>query len=161
MEHLYAPWRAVYLMDHKMPECLFCDVVKDKDDEKNLILERKDDWFIIINKFPYTTGHIMVVSNRHLESIKDLNKAESADMALMLTRGELALREAYSPQGINVGANLGQCAGAGVPGHLHFHLVPRWQGDTSFLSTVGNTRVVSEHLNDTYDRLLKAFKKLK
>jgi ATP adenylyltransferase len=148
-------------MNHdKLPECLFCDVFKDKDDEKNLVLEREKNWFTIINKFPYTTGHIMVVSNRHLDGISDLNEAEAADLPRMLSRAERALRGAYHPQGINVGANLGECAGAGVPGHLHFHLVPRWQGDTSFLSTVGNTRVVSEHLIDTYNRLLEALKKL-
>ncbi len=162
MEHLYAPWRAVYLMNHdSLPECLFCDVVKDSDDEKNLVLERGRNWYTIINKFPYTTGHIMVVSNRHLEGVSDLNEAESEDLPPALARAERPIRAAYKPNGINVGANLGECAGAGVAGHLHFHLVPRWRGDTSFMSTVGNTRVVSEHLHDTYERLLKAFERQK
>jgi ATP adenylyltransferase len=159
MEHLYAPWRAVYLMEVSMPECLFCDVIKDSDDEKNLILERADNWFIMINKYPYTTGHIMVVCNRHVEGVGDLGEAESRELTRALARSERALRKAYAPQGINIGANVGRCAGAGVVGHLHFHLVPRWQGDTSFLSTVGNTRVVSEHLNDTYARIRTALEK--
>jgi ATP adenylyltransferase len=147
-------------MDISMPECLFCDVVKDSDDKKNLILERGEKWFIMINKYPYTTGHIMVVCNRHLEGVSDLDESENLELTGMLAKSERALRAAYNPQGINIGANLGKCAGAGVVGHLHFHLVPRWQGDTSFLSTVGNTRVVSEHLSDTYDRIRAALDKV-
>ena len=159
MNHPYAPWRAEYLMSgtDASDGCLFCDLPTENDDRKNMILERCDNWYVIVNKYPYTTGHIMVTCNRHVDRFSSLDENEGGDLPQMLSKWERVLEKAYHPHGINVGVNLGRSAGAGVDGHLHIHLVPRWDGDTNFMSTVGQTRVVSEDLNDTYERLMKAF----
>ena len=158
MKHLYAPWRAEYLMSgtDASGECLFCVLPAENDDRKNMILERGENWYVMVNKYPYTTGHVMVTCNRHLERFSDLNESEGGDLPGMLARWERVLDKAYRPHGINLGVTLGRSAGAGVEGHLHIHLVPRWQGDTNFMSSIGDARVISEDLNDTYERLKKA-----
>ncbi len=158
MGRLYAPWRSAYLMSDKPDGCLFCEFARSTDDRANFILDRGEGWFIVINRFPYTTGHIMVVCDRHVERMSDFSAAEGAEMVRLLARCERAIARAYHPDGVNVGANLGQSAGAGIVGHFHMHLVPRWHGDTNFMSSVGETRVVSEDLNDTYERLHKALR---
>jgi ATP adenylyltransferase len=140
--------------------CLFCNLPAENDDGKNMILERAKYWYVIVNKYPYTTGHIMLTCNRHIERFSDLDAEENEEMTRMLPRCEAALDKAYHPHGINVGVNLGRSAGAGVEGHLHIHLVPRWHGDTNFMSTIGGARVVSQDLGDTFDRLKKAFDSL-
>jgi ATP adenylyltransferase len=162
MKHLYAPWRAEYLMSgtDSSAGCLFCVLPDENDDRKNMILERGENWYVIVNKYPYTTGHVMVTCNRHVERFSDLNAGESKDFPGALSRWEQVLDKAYHPHGINVGVNLGRSAGAGVEGHLHIHLVPRWDGDTNFMSTIGDARVVSEDLNDTYQRLMKALESM-
>jgi ATP adenylyltransferase len=143
-------------MTDKPKGCLLCRLAAPTDDRANLILERGRGWFVVINRFPYTTGHVMVVCDRHVERMGDFEPGEGAEMVRLLARCERAIARAYEPDGINVGANLGQSAGAGIVGHFHMHVVPRWHGDTNFMSSVGETRVVSEDLNDTYDRLRKA-----
>lgn len=160
MKRVYAPWRSVYLMGEKKSGCLFCDLAApDTDDAKHFVLRRGRDWYVIINRYPYTTGHVMVVCNRHVENVAELTAEEGAELMALMAECESALHDAYHPDGINVGANLGQSAGAGIVGHFHMHLVPRWQGDTNFMSTVGETRVVSEDLNDTYRRLREALER--
>jgi ATP adenylyltransferase len=134
-------------------QCLFCELAGATNDRDHYILERGEHCYIIINRYPYTTGHVMVVCNRHVEKFGDLDAAESSEMMEMMARCENALAQAYDPDGINVGANLGRSAGAGIVGHLHVHLVPRWHGDTNFMSAIGETRVISEDLNDTFERL--------
>jgi len=136
--------------------CLFCRILGEAEDAKNFVLERGDRWYIIINRYPYTTGHVMVVCNRHVENFGELDAPEREELPGLLARCEGALQGAYHPDGINVGANLGRSAGAGIAGHLHVHLVPRWHGDTNFMSSVAETRVVSEDLEDTFRRLKKA-----
>jgi ATP adenylyltransferase len=140
--------------------CLFCSFATAAPDEDaaNFVLQRGRNWFVVINRYPYTTGHVMVVSNRHIEKMADLSADENAEMMDLMARCESAITRAYGPDGINVGANLGRSAGAGIVGHFHMHLVPRWNGDTNFMSTVGETRVVSEDLHDTYDRLFRALR---
>jgi ATP adenylyltransferase len=139
--------------------CLFCNFAADpSQDRANFVLERGRDWFIVINRYPYTTGHLMVVSMRHVEKVSELAADAGAEMVQLLARCESAITRAYGPDGINVGANLGRSAGAGIVGHFHMHMVPRWHGDTNFMSSVGETRVVSEDLNDTYERLLRALR---
>ena len=156
MGRLYAPWRSVYLMSEHGEGCLFCRFSAESADRANLILERGTGWFVIINRFPYTSGHVMVVCNRHVDRMSDFDPQEGAELMRLLARCERALTRAYAPDGVNVGANLGRSAGAGIEGHFHMHLVPRWQGDTNFMSSVGETRVVSEDLNETYDKLRAA-----
>jgi ATP adenylyltransferase len=140
--------------------CLFCELEGEGDDAKNMIIERASRWYVIINKYPYTTGHIMVVCNRHVEGFSDLDDEENAEMTRMMARSERALDNAYKPHGINVGVNMSRSAGAGIVGHLHIHLVPRWHGDTNFMTSVGGTRVISEDLRDSFKRLKKAFELL-
>jgi len=156
MGRLYAPWRASYLMGEPVKGCLFCRFAAESADRENLILERGTHWFVVINRYPYTTGHVMVVCNRHVERMSDFDAGEGAELVSLMARCERAIAKAYAPDGVNVGANLGRSAGAGIAGHFHMHLVPRWHGDTNFMSSVGETRVVSEDLNDTYDKLLAA-----
>jgi ATP adenylyltransferase len=148
-------------MGEPVQGCLFCNMVADgANDRANFVLERGAAFFVVINRYPYTTGHLMVVSNRHVEKVSDLRNEEGAEMVQLLARCERALARAYHPDGINLGANLGRSAGAGIVGHFHVHMVPRWHGDTNFMSAVGETRVVSEDLNDTYDRLLRALREV-
>ena len=140
--------------------CLFCTMAAagPERDRENFVLERGRDWFVVINRYPYTTGHLMVVSRRHIEKVADFEGDEGAEMVQLLARCEGAIKRAYGPDGINLGANLGRSAGAGIVGHFHMHMVPRWHGDTNFMSAVGETRVVSEDLGQTYERLLRALR---
>jgi ATP adenylyltransferase len=157
LKRIYAPWRAAYLESERTGDCLFCTVPKKHDDEKNWILYRGDHCFVVINIYPYSNGHVMVVCNRHVEYFSDLSEEERGEVVTVMARGERAILDAYKPGGINVGVNLGRSAGAGILGHLHIHLVPRWHGDTNFMTAVGETRVISEDLADTYKRLKPYF----
>ena len=139
------------------PECLFCKFQASGDDDKNRVLYRGKHHFVIVNAYPYSNGHVMIVCNRHVEHFSDLGRDENVELAELVGRCEKALLDVYSPGGINVGANLGRSAGAGVVGHLHIHLVPRWHGDTNFMTAVGETRVISEDLLETYKRLKGRF----
>ncbi len=146
-------------MNEKDDGCLFCRMVAAENEEAHYILARGDKWFVVINRYPYTTGHVMVVCNRHVDKVGDFHDGEGAEMAAWIARCEKAIASVYAPDGINIGANLGRSAGAGIVGHFHMHVVPRWQGDTNFMSAVGETRVVSEDLNDTYAKLRRALAK--
>ena len=136
--------------------CIFCDALEARDDRGALLLRRGLKAFLILNKYPYASGHVMAAVNRHVGSL-DETAAEEISQAMELVRAAVrALEKAYSPDGFNVGLNQGRAAGAGVPGHLHIHVVPRWSGDTNFMPVVGDTRVLPESLDTTYDRLLAA-----
>jgi ATP adenylyltransferase len=138
-------------------DCLFCTMPQESDDERNRILFRGQHCFVLINAYPYSNGHVMVVCNRHVDGFSVLTSDERAEVMAMISRCEKVLLDAYKPGGINVGANLGRSAGAGILGHLHVHLVPRWYGDTNFMTAVGETRVVSEDLAETFRRLKPYF----
>ncbi len=157
MKRIYAPWRSIYLQRKESQECLLCVIAAGGSDEENRVLHRGEYHYVIVNAFPYSSGHVMVVCNRHVEHFSDLSAEESAELVELVSRCERALLRAYSPGGINVGANLGRSAGAGIVGHLHVHLVPRWQGDTNFMTAVGETRVISEALEETYRKLKPGF----
>ena len=162
MHRLWAPWRLAYVTAASDPTeapCVFC-AAPDRANPSPLLLCRGNECFVVLNKFPYSNGHLMVVPFRHVASFADATEAELAELMLLTQRAELALGEAYEPQGLNVGMNLGRPAGAGVPGHLHLHVVPRWTGDTNFMTVTAETRVVPEDLADTADRLRSIFKKL-
>jgi len=137
--------------------CLFCSIQREKDDALVGILARGAYWFVILNMFPYTGGHLMVVAYRHIEHLGDVTPDEGKELVSLLGRCEKALGEAYHPQGMNVGVNIGAAAGAGVTGHLHVHLCPRWTGDTNFMTALAETRVVSEALDESYRRLAPLF----
>jgi ATP adenylyltransferase len=147
------------LRSDRMSSCLFCDLVHEEVGIEKWIIHKGAHWYVVVNIYPYTSGHVMVVCNRHLEKIADLNDAENAELMPLLARTETAIREAYHPHGINIGANLGKHAGAGIEGHLHIHLVPRWEGDTNFETAIGEVRVISEGLEETFHRMTEAFKK--
>lgn len=137
--------------------CLFCNIQKDDNDEAVGILKRGKHWYVILNMFPYTSGHIMIVAVRHIERIGDMTGEEGEELIEMLALSERAIDKAYSPEGLNVGINQGPCAGAGVVGHLHMHLCPRWCGDTNFMTSIAETRVVSEDLEKSYRSLAPFF----
>ena len=142
----------------KATGCILCDAANA--DEHNLVLARGPSCYVILNLYPYNNGHLMVVPKRHLGSLSAATPAELAELMLWTRDAEAALTEAYAPHGINVGLNLGRAAGAGIADHMHIHLVPRWSGDTNFMSVVGETRVLPEELSETAARLRPIFAKL-
>lgn len=157
MDRIYAPWRSAYFTAEKGGECLFCAVQRESRDEAAGILHRGTHWFVILNAFPYTSGHVMIVAARHVKRLGELSSEEGRELAELLPRCERAIEAEYRPDGINVGINIGESAGAGIAGHLHVHLCPRWQGDTNFMTTVAETRVVSEALEESWHRLRPRF----
>lgn len=157
MDRLYAPWRSAYFTLAKGGECLFCAVQRETNDERVGILHRGKRWFVILNAFPYTSGHLMIVAARHVRRIGELNAEEAGELASLLPRCERAIEEEYRPDGINIGINIGESAGAGIVGHLHVHVCPRWRGDTNFMTTVAETRIVSEALEESWRRLRPRF----
>jgi len=160
MEHLWAPWRLAYVTSASGvdPGCIFCNTSDPGRDD--LILARGRVSFVILNLYPYNNGHLMVVPHRHVSSLASLTAEEQAELMRFTRQAEIALTEAYAPHGLNVGINLGKSAGAGVADHLHVHLVPRWNGDTNFMTVVGNVRVVPEDLQATKAKLAPIFERL-
>ncbi len=160
MEVLWAPWRMEFIKGDKPQGCIFCDFpaqTGEKADRDNLILGRSKSSFAILNKFPYNSGHLMVIPRRHTADFVSLSPEESADLHGLLQLSVRLLRDEYKPDGLNIGMNLGRSAGAGIEDHLHYHVVPRWGGDTNFLPLLAETKVIIEHLYTTYDRLRPLF----
>jgi ATP adenylyltransferase len=156
MNRIFAGWRMRYVATaSKTSGCLFCALKKKGDDRSRWIIERGPRAFLVLNAFPYNSGHVMIALNRHVGSIAGLTPAERDDVWRLLDRSERALHRVYRPEGINVGINLGRAAGAGVDGHLHIHVVPRWNGDTNFMPVIGQTSVVSIPLEPIYELLRK------
>ena len=156
-ERLWAPWRLEYITGAKPDECIFCVKPEACDDASSRIVHRGERCFVKLNTFPYNNGHLMVAPYRHLPSLLDLEEEDAVDLTWLTRRSLAALRHVYGPDGFNVGINEGRVAGAGVEGHLHQHVVPRWDGDTSFMPVVGGTRVLPESLDDSWRRLSEAF----
>jgi ATP adenylyltransferase len=146
-----------YILSEKENGCIFCEAQTKPDGEENLIIRRGQRAFVIINRYPYTSGHLMVVPFEHQSQLEHLDPATRAEMMELTAKCVRVLKAEYHAQGFNVGANLGSAAGAGIPQHFHLHIVPRWEGDTNFISTVGETRVVPEALDDTYQRISEAW----
>lgn len=162
MDHLYTPWRMAYLLgDHKAADggCVFCSAPK-ADDRDALIVARLESFYVILNLYPYNNGHLMIVPYQHLASPEDLTVELQAELMPIAARAMAALRGVYQPQAFNLGANIGQAAGAGIAEHFHFHVVPRWGGDANFMSTIGETRVLPDTLDSTRDKLSAAWKTL-
>ena len=160
MDYLWAPWRMEYITKDKSGECIFCSLPQSKDDKKTFILFRGKYCFVIMNIFPYNASHLMVSPYRHLACITKLDSEESLEMSELTKNCIEILRDVNSPDGFNVGFNIGKSAGAGYDEHIHNHIVPRWIGDTNFMATLAETRVISEHLEKTYEKLAPSFKKL-
>lgn len=155
MDHLWAGWRSTYIKEAGRPDpdgCLFCRL-PDQPDGESLVLRRRGSAYVALNRYPYTTGHVMIAPFRHVAEPADLAESEVLELWRLTAEIQAAVEETMSPDGFNLGANLGRVAGAGVPGHFHLHLVPRWSGDANFMTTVGETRVLPEDLADTWEKL--------
>ena len=180
MDHLWSPWRMQYLRreeETSQPDnpggasatgllkqsretaCIFCDLPSENRDAENLIVYRGERVFVILNRYPYNNGHLMVVPFAHTPSLEQLDTPTLTELMVMVNQGLSALRAAYQPQAFNLGANIGAAAGAGIAGHVHLHVVPRWAGDTNYMSTVAGTRVSPEDLRETYQVVKEAWPK--
>ena len=160
MDRLWSPWRLQYVTSTGDPHgCVFCEALS-SEEAGSLVVHRGRDCYVILNLFPYNSGHLMVVPNRHIATLSAATREERCEMMDLTRLAEQALTESYRPQGLNVGINLGKAAGAGVLDHLHVHLVPRWSGDTNFMSVVGEVRVLPEDITQTAHRLRETFARL-
>jgi ATP adenylyltransferase len=158
MKHLWSPWRMKYIENHEKEEgCVFCNAQAREDSVANLIIFRGQRAFVILNLYPYTSGHLMVIPFKHVATLEELDPSTRAEMMELASQSMTVLRKTHNPQAFNMGANIGEAAGAGVPGHVHIHIVPRWDGDTNFMSSLGETRVLPESLEDTYKRVCEGF----
>jgi ATP adenylyltransferase len=161
MDKLWAPWRMEYITNTKSAEeggCFLC--LANRDDPDSLVIARKGKAFAVMNKFPYSNGHVMVVPERHVGNLEDLGDEELLDMIGLLKMTARVLKETVDAGGLNVGLNIGRAAGAGLEEHLHIHVVPRWFGDTNFMPVLGETKIISEHLQETSRKLKEQFAKL-
>jgi ATP adenylyltransferase len=157
MDYLWTPWRYAYVTaDSKTTECIFCELPKAGDDAKTHIVYRGRHCYIVLNTFPYTPGHIMVVPFAHLDELHKLPVEASHEMMALSQKMERVLRRLYAPDGVNLGMNIGKAAGAGVAGHIHMHVLPRWVADANFVSVIGETRILPESLEITYVRIREA-----
>jgi ATP adenylyltransferase len=152
MRCLWAPWRMDYILEQRQKGCLFCRKLAERKDEENLILYRAKYSFTILNKFPYNNGHLMVVPKFHHLHLEDLNEKELQEIAFLLKASTQVLKKNFHPHGFNIGMNIGNIAGAGEE-HLHFHIVPRWAGDTNFMPVLGESKVIPQYLEKTYQAL--------
>ena len=163
MDYLWTPWRYAYITtaakDEMPDQCVFCELVKLADQEANIVYRGKQ-CFIILNNYPYTSGHVMVVPFAHLDQLQKLPGSTATEMMALCQKMEGVLRRIYSPDGFNMGMNIGRAAGAGVAGHVHMHVLPRWVGDTSFMTTTGEARVLPEELSATYAKVRAALEKI-
>jgi len=158
---LWAPWRIEYIENAgKYDGCILCDKPAESDDRANLILYRGDLSYVIMNRFPYNNGHLMIVPYRHTHEMHRLDDAERLELFALLEKSRAVLEQVMHPHGFNIGMNLGRVAGAGIDTHLHFHIVPRWSGDTNFMPILGKTKVISEALERTWEKLYKLFHSL-
>jgi ATP adenylyltransferase len=158
MKQLWAPWRMTYIENHdKEDGCVFCNAQAKEDSAENLIAHRGERAYVILNRYPYTGGHLMVVPFEHKATLEELDPQARAEMMELTSRCMIILRSLYKPHGFNVGVNIGEAAGAGVREHVHIHIVPRWKGDTNFMSSLGETRVIPEALEITYQRVTNEF----
>jgi len=162
MKQLWAPWRMEYILNEvdKKNGCIFCRFPAANDDEKYRIAYRSEKCFVILNKFPYNNGHVMVVPYRHTGNLLELDEAILLDLQQTLRKTIRVMEEIMQPHGFNIGMNIGRAAGAGIDEHLHYHIVPRWNGDTNFMPVIGQTKVVSESLTATWQKLHEAFGRL-
>jgi ATP adenylyltransferase len=158
MDYLWSPWRYRYVTGQD-PEtgCVFCRKIEETRDEENLVLYRGLNNFVLLNLYPYTSGHLMIAPYRHIGQLSLADDATWTELMHLTRKAEQAIQTAYRPEGINLGMNLGKSAGAGIADHIHMHVLPRWQADSNFISVIGETRVLPEALSDTYRKLKPLF----
>jgi ATP adenylyltransferase len=158
MDYLFSPWRYRYVAGEEPPSgCVFCNKIQSGDDEANFVVHRGVNCFVMLNIYPYTSGHLMIAPYQHIGSLRETDDATWAEMMTLTRKAEQALQVAYRPEGINLGMNLGKSAGAGIADHIHMHVLPRWHADNNFISVIGETRVLPEVLSDTYRKLKPLF----
>ena len=158
MDHLFTPWRYAYVTSaDNASECLFCEQLRKNDDARTFIVHRGRHCFVILNAFPYTSGHVMIAPYDHLDQLQKLSAPGAQEMMALAQKLEGILRDLYHPDGLNLGLNLGKAAGAGVAGHVHMHVLPRWIADANFMSVIGETRTHPEELGTTYRRIKEKF----
>ncbi len=158
MDHLFTPWRYAFVSGaHKPETCIFCDAAAGTNDKESLVVHRGKHCFVILNKFPYTSGHSMVAPYEHVDELRKLSAPAAQEMMALTQKLEDILRQLYHPDGLNLGMNLGKAAGAGVAGHIHMHILPRWIADANFASVIGETRLLPEDLSTTYERIHAKF----
>ncbi|MFH1360556.1 MAG: HIT domain-containing protein [Candidatus Omnitrophota bacterium] len=152
MDKLWAPWRVTYLqkLNRKTKGCVFCRIHRSKQDKKNYIILRSQHAFAVLNIYPYNNGHVLIVANRHVGELAKLSRDEKLDLLSLAEKTKALLDKAIQPAGYNIGMNLGRVAGAGFPGHLHIHIVPRWSGDINFMPVIAQTKVISQSLNELW-----------
>ncbi|RXJ86976.1 HIT domain-containing protein [Arcobacter sp. CECT 8985] len=153
MEHLYAPWRYSYVTDEKIEGCVFCHISKHVEEEKYQVLFSDEFCYVVMNKFPYSPGHLMVIPHFHTDKIEELEDQVWAKMSVRIRQAVKLLKEQMPCEGVNIGMNLGKVAGAGIAQHVHYHALPRWAGDTNFISTIGGTRVYPADFNEIFKKL--------
>ena len=154
MERLYAPWRYEYVTEHKIDGCVFCHIVNHpSDDEKLGVVHRDKHCFVVMNKYPYSPGHMMVIPNEHIDNIEGIDDAIWLDMSLRVKQATRMLKEVLNAEGVNIGMNLGKAAGAGIAEHVHYHVLPRWERDTNFISAIGGIRVYPVDFDKIYKTL--------
>ncbi len=159
---MWAPWRMAYVgaehdKQHDGPACVFCRLPLLGDDARSYILYQGERCFVVLNRYPYNNGHLMVIPYAHVDSLLDVDDPTTTEMLLLVRRSQRVLIDAMGPQGFNIGVNQGRAAGAGIADHIHMHVVPRWAGDTNFMPALGNVRVMPQHLDDTYAALRGGF----
>jgi ATP adenylyltransferase len=158
MDRIWAPWRIGYILsDKKEDGCVFCNAYNTENDEDKLVIHRSKHSFVIMNLYPYNAGHIMIVPNRHINNPTLLEADEQLDLFSLVNRSLDVIKKVMNPEGFNLGMNLNRTAGAGIEDHIHIHIVPRWNGDTNFMSTISDTKVISEALEETYKKIKSAF----
>jgi len=162
MKNLWAPWRMAYILsDQGKNMCIFCPGEEKKVSKERLILYMGPLTMVMMNRYPYNNGHLLVAPLRHVSELESLSQEESLDLLNLVNQAIGILRDVMAPEGFNVGLNIGKVAGAGIEEHLHYHIVPRWNGDTNFMTLFGDVRVIPEHIQQTYDNLLPGFRKLR
>lgn len=165
MERLFSPWRSRYIESFKSPteqknECVFCSALSVCEDKERLVIHRSSHAFVIMNLYPYNSGHMMIVPNRHTSDFSSLTSEEVTDAMKLLQTAQTALAELVKPHGYNIGMNLGRAGGAGIEDHLHWHIVPRWNGDTNFMPVLADLKLVSEDMEKQWESLTSIFRKL-
>ena len=160
MDVLWAPWRIEYILSKKEQHCIFCPGDDRRQDRERLILYVGSYSVVLMNKFPYNNGHLLVAPKRHISDMDSLTDEEAMELFHMIKNSIRILRKVMNPDGFNVGLNMGKVAGAGIEEHMHFHIVPRWNGDTNFMTILGEVRVIPEHIRQTYDKLQPYFKEI-
>lgn len=161
MENLFNPWRMAYLKKKQPKGCIFCNAWEKKEGVSTLCFYKGKNTLIMLNRFPYTNGHLMVVPGKHTGKLEEIDEDSLMELMQTIVKAKLLLQRVFKPHGFNIGLNEGTCAGAGFKDHIHFHIVPRWEGDTNFMTTISNTRMIPQRLEETFKIFKKEFKELK